>query len=178
MANDREVVHVAKLRRARGTTQHEHRQITLDPDVMAPATVADSAVPDSARANLDLVLASFEGGIMATGVVTAPWVGVCRRCTTAVGGELVIAVRERFAERPGPGEPADEDAYPIEVDVIDLGPMVHDAILGELPLAPLCRDDCLGLCTYCGVDRNVEQCDCVAPPDPRWAALDALRTTS
>jgi uncharacterized protein len=62
-------------------------------------------------------------------------------------------------------------------EAIDLGPLVHEAILGELPMAPLCRDDCQGLCASCGVNRNEEQCSCVAPLDPRWASLDVLRST-
>ncbi len=54
-----------------------------------------------------------------------------------------VAVDERFVDHP---EPGDEDAYPIENDFVDLAPMVHDAILLELPLAPLCREECRGLC--------------------------------
>ena len=63
-------------------------------------------------------------------------------------------------------------------DAVDLAPMAHEAILSELPLAPLCRDDCLGLCSFCGNDRNTEPCRCVAPRDPRWASLDVLRSIS
>jgi uncharacterized protein len=45
----------------------------------------------------------------------------------------------------------------------------------ELPMAPLCRDDCAGLCPQCGANRNEGDCGCVAPRDPRWANLDVLR---
>ena len=62
-------------------------------------------------------------------------------------------------------------------DVADLAPLVHDAILLDLPLAPLCRADCRGLCPYCGIDRNEDSCDCSAPVDARWATLDELRFT-
>ncbi|MGH9281959.1 MAG: YceD family protein [Acidimicrobiales bacterium] len=49
-------------------------------------------------------------------------------------------------------------------------------MLLELPLAPLCRADCAGICPMCGADRNVAPCQCAsAPSDPRWAAPDALR---
>ena len=45
----------------------------------------------------------------------------------------------------------------------------------NLPAAPLCRDDCAGLCPVCGIDRNAAECDCdLNPPDPRWDALRAL----
>ena len=48
-------------------------------------------------------------------------------------------------------------------------------MLLELPLAPLCSEDCQGLCPVCGANRNTEPCDCAPVADPRWAALDALR---
>jgi uncharacterized protein len=171
------VVHVVRLRRSFGTTAREKARAPLDADLLAPATVADCTAPDGAEADCDFVLESYEGGVMATGTVRAPWVGICRRCTAPVSGELHISIKERFCDAPPRGEPEDEEAYPIVDDVIDLGPMVHEAILAELPMAPLCREDCLGLCAHCGVDQNEESCACVAPSDPRWASLDVLRST-
>ena len=86
-----------------------------------------------------------------------------------------VSVKERFVHERQAG---DEEVYVIEDDFIDLAPLAHDAIFLDLPLAPLCREDCKGLCPFCGIDRNEERCDCVAPPDPRWASLDVLRSTS
>jgi uncharacterized protein len=118
------------------------------------------------------VLESFIGGIMVTGTVSAPWRGACRRCAVPVDGELTTGVRERFVERPAP---EDDEAYPIVDDALDLAPMARDAIVLELPTAPLCQEGCRGLCSTCGADRNHEDCGCVAPRDPRWANLDVLR---
>lgn len=171
------VVHVARLRRSSGTAREKHRA-PLDLDALAPAAAADSRVPDGAEADCDLVLEAFDGGIMVTGTIGAPWVGVCRRCTAPVAGRLDISVKERYGDPQPRGEPEDEEAYPIVEDTADLGPLVHEAILSELPLAPLCREDCRGLCPHCGIDRNEERCGCVAPRDPRWASLDVLRSTS
>jgi len=83
-----------------------------------------------------------------------------------------VAVSERFVDERAAG---DEEAYLVENDFVDLAPLVHDAILLDLPLAPLCREDCQGLCPYCGIDRNEATCDCQAPVDARWATLDGLR---
>ena len=52
----------------------------------------------------------------------------------------------------------DEDTYPLEGDQLDLRPLVRDALLLELPLAPLCREDCRGLCAECGADLNLGPC--------------------
>ena len=69
----------------------------------------------------------------------------------------------------------DEDTYPLEGDQLDLRPLVRDALLLEPPLAPLCRDDCRGLCADCGADLNLGPCQCLPALDARWQALDVLR---
>jgi len=172
------VVHVAKLRRVPGTRWHEVRTGAVDPErIIVPRSSADSTVPDGAEAICEVSLESFSGGIMVTGTVAAPWQGLCRRCARPVEGVLRIALRERFTEQSASdGDPEDDEAYPIHDNVLDLGPMVRDAVVLELPLAPLCREDCKGLCPHCGVDRNEEDCQCEAPRDPRWANLDVLRS--
>lgn len=174
MPADPFIVHVARLRRVFGTRWHEVRTGPVDPEgLLAPRSPADSSVPEGADAICEVTLESFPGGVMATGTVAAPWRGLCRRCAEPVGGTLRIRVRERFTE---PHDPDDDEAYEIVDDELDLGPMVRDAIVLELPLAPLCREDCQGLCPHCGADRNHESCECVAPRDPRWANLDVLRS--
>jgi uncharacterized protein len=60
-------------------------------------------------------------------------------------------------------------------DTIDLEVLAHDAVLLELPPAPLCRQDCLGLCSMCGVDLNTESCNCRPVADSRFAVLDVLK---
>jgi uncharacterized protein len=70
-----------------------------------------------------------------------------------------------------------EETYPLYGDQLDLALLARDAVVLELPQVPLCREDCQGLCPYCGANRN--EIDCghdLVPTDPRWAALDALRT--
>lgn len=61
-------------------------------------------------------------------------------------------------------------------DRIDLWGMVHEQILLQVPMKRLCREDCLGLCPECGVNRNAEVCQCKEEVvDPRWAPLIRLR---
>ena len=174
MATDPFLVHVARLRRNPGTASHEVRRgpvVLAGPLDELGIDPGRSVVPLEAEAEADITLRPFSGGIDAAGTVRAPWVGICRRCTVAVSGELAIAVSERFADPPL----AEDDLYPIVDDTVDLGPLVRDAIVLELPMAPLCREDCRGLCPQCGADRNESECGCVAPVDPRWANLDVLR---
>ena len=177
MAGDPFVVHVARLRRSSGQRAHEVRrgEVALaGPLSEAGIDPGRSVVPVGAEVEVDVNLVPFEGGIDAEGTVTAPWTGICRRCAEPVSGELRIHVHERFADAPLAGL-SDEELYPIGDDHIDLGPLVRDAVVLELPMAPLCREDCAGLCPRCGANRNEGDCGCVAPRDPRWANLDVLR---
>jgi uncharacterized protein len=77
---------------------------------------------------------------------------------------------------PGESDDDDEETYALGVDHLDLEPLARDAVLLNLPLAPLCRADCAGLCPICGADLADGDCGCDEESgDPRWAALDALR---
>jgi uncharacterized protein len=61
-------------------------------------------------------------------------------------------------------------------DEIDLSSFIHEVIALLIPVQPLCREDCLGLCPRCGIDRNTESCDCVEKnPASPFAVLEALR---
>ncbi len=159
------VVHVAKLRRTIGTRWHEVVRGVID-DLRS----SGSAVPEGSEVEADLVLESVFGGVAATGVVRAPWTGECRRCLAPASGVVEVRALEHFTEG-GDGS----DTYPLTDHGIDLEPMIHDAVLLELPLAPLCTEQCKGLCPNCGANRNEDPCSCdQSPPDPRWAALGAL----
>jgi len=166
------LVPVTALRRSRSARQVENRQ-----GQVGELKVAASVVTAGSSAEAQVVLDCVDGGIEVTGTVSAPWVGECRRCLRPVGGRLEVFVRELYRPRPlGERPEEDEETYPLEGELLDLAPLVRDALLLELPLAPLCRQGCLGLCVRCGADLNEGSCQCAgASVDPRWAALDALR---
>ena len=159
------VVSVGQLLRAPGDRRREVRSGPIP-----GLTVTGSAVPTDAEVTVEVTLDAVPGAVVATGTVRAPWRGPCRRCLVDTEGTIRADVREVFEEVPDP-----EQTYPIKGDRLDLEPLARDTVLLELPLAPLCRDDCAGICPTCGADRNVAPCRCAeAPKDPRWAALDAL----
>jgi uncharacterized protein len=120
---------------------------------------------------VDLTLERVSEGMVVRGTVTARWEAACSRCLAPVGGELAVNVGELYERQPLEGE-----TYLLsEDDIVDLEPLIRDALLLELPAVPLCRPDCLGLCATCGVDHNAASCDCAtSEPDPRWAALRSL----
>src|SRR5262249_19566905 len=83
-----------------------------------------------------------------------------------------MQVHELFA----PDASDDGDVYPVSDGTVDLEPLIRDAVLLAMPFAPLCRPGCLGLCERCGGDRNLNECTCAPEADPRWAALEPVRT--
>jgi uncharacterized metal-binding protein YceD (DUF177 family) len=113
------------------------------------------------------------------GAVTAPLVGSCARCLDPIEDTLELDVQELFAYSGSTTEEtSDEDEVRlVEGERIDLEPMVRDAVVLSLPLAPVCDEDCAGLCAECGQrwddlpdDHSHEQLD------PRWAGLAAKLT--
>lgn len=72
--------------------------------------------------------------------------------------------------------PGEEGALLIDVDhVLDLGEVTRQYLIADLPMKPLCRPDCLGLCRLCGTNLNQEHCDCSTIQEaPRWGALAGL----
>lgn len=60
---------------------------------------------------------------------------------------------------------------------IDLTPIVQETVVLNLPLRTFCKEDCQGICSGCGVDKNYEACKCETDPiDPRWEKLKNLQT--
>lgn len=154
---------VAELRRRLGTRRSVARDVEL-PDL----AISTATVPAGAELHVEVELESISNGIVAEGTITAPWQGECRRCLQPVEGTVEAPVREIFEVAPTEGE-----TYPLADDTVDLEPMVRDAVLLALPLAPLCGPDCQGPAPEVFPTGPVAESE--RPADPRWAALDELR---
>ena len=159
------VLHVADILRRPGSSRHEVVEAPLE-----RLSVIDTSMPQGSTVVVDVRLESVNEGVVATGTVTAPWEGLCRRCLEPVSGTLEAEVLEVFEAEPTEGE-----TQLLDGDRIDLEPVAREAILLGLPMAPLCTEDCRGLCPTCGADLRDGDCDCAPPPaDPRWAGLEGL----
>lgn len=159
------VINVADLLRRPGARRHERLS-----GPVGPLVVVDTTVAGGTPAELDVTLEWVSEGVLASGSAATRWTSACRRCLAPVDGPAEAEFRELFEPHAREGE-----SYPLEGDRIDLEPLAREALLLSLPLAPLCRPDCAGLCPTCGADLNLGPCPC--PPEPadhRWAALDQL----
>jgi uncharacterized protein len=125
-------------------------------------------IPEGAHVTGDLTLESVVEGIYVRGTVGGHMTLRCARCLKGFERDFDIQLQELYVRELGP-----DDDYALEPDLgLDPEPMVRDAVVLAMPFSPLCRPDCLGLCERCGGDRNLGECSCAEPTDPRWAALE------
>jgi uncharacterized protein len=119
--------------------------------------------------------------VLVTADAVVPVTGECARCLGPVTSSVDVAFRELYEPDSGPqalaSEPDDDvDRRFMVGDLIDLEPAFRDAVVLALPLAPLCRADCEGLCPECGTPlaEAGPGHSHGADADPRWAALSQL----
>lgn len=105
----------------------------------------------------------------------------CSRCLQPARVPVEAALEERFRREDVPYVPEDSGSAEDDAEVnyyrgerIDLGDVVREHVALHLPMKPVCRDDCQGLCPRCGANRNETPCQCrIDDVDPRLAALQA-----
>ena len=96
---------------------------------------------------------------------------------------MVLPIDLIYRERPAAQENAPPDLGSeedpaisfLEGGRIHLGQLVEEQIMLALPLKPLCRADCKGLCPQCGARNDGEGCRCEPPVDPRLEVLRGLK---
>jgi uncharacterized protein len=156
-------------------------------------------VPVGADMHLDVKFEAVTEGVLVTGSATAPLAGECARCLRPLTTSVTASFTELYLYTDGrrthdkhdkhdkhdrrnsrewfdeDSEQDDEERH-LDGDLLDLEPVLRDAVVLALPMSPLCLQDCPGLCVECGVPladagpghRHDDS------PDPRWAALEQL----
>ncbi|MDT7897951.1 MAG: hypothetical protein OXFUSZZB_002530 [Candidatus Fervidibacter sp.] len=119
--------------------------------------------------------------VLVTGKVTGIVTLECSRCLThftealEAPFEAQCDIRTFHLLAEGlPVAEGEEITAIFDANSADLWELARQAIVLHLPMRPLCRPDCKGLCPYCGANLNETPCDCQPPADPRWAALETL----
>ena len=117
------------------------------------------------------------GLLLVTGSAIAPVTGECARCLDPLPSTIEVSFQELYRYLPDPGEDEnDVEERFLDGDFLDLEPAFRDAVVLTLPLSPLCRDDCPGLCVECGAklaDVGPEH-NHGEKVDPRWGLLAKL----
>ena len=145
--------------------------------------------PEAGSATADLNLYTEGGNVFARGKLRGWLAAACSRCVASVKVPVDESISVTFMPRHQlPDEatgPADEgadlteddlDVFPYDGEEIDLTALLREQLVLALPFAPLCTDDCKGLCPVCGTDLNQTTCSCDRTPiDPRLAALKDIK---
>ncbi|WP_035946592.1 YceD family protein [Knoellia flava] len=151
-------------------------------EVGAPAEFGTEVlrVAEGDTLDIDVRLESVVEGVLVTGSVRGTATGACVRCLDPVSHDVDARFQELFAyadRNAHHQEVGDEDAaeeYLIEDGLIDLEPVLRDAVVPALPFQPVCRPDCPGLCSECGMRLEEDPDHAHDVIDPRWAALTDL----
>lgn len=186
-----------------------HRTVEVGPDYVGsvlqgmPMRDAAADVP-AGRGALDVDVYAEGANVHASGTMRGEIVVACSRCVGPariaidedVQATFMPAAELETDEETGEKAPAanghavtaddgveldaeDLDVYPYEGEHVDLEPILREQLVLAVPFAPLCREDCKGLCPQCGVDLNVDPSHaCEKPVDPRFAALKGLKLPS
>jgi uncharacterized protein len=121
-------------------------------------------------------------GILAKGTVETVVPLECSRCLKTFKNKLTVNVEEEYfpsldINSGTPVEMPDEpEGFTIdEHHILDLREAIRQNALIAIPMKPLCREDCAGLCPVCGKDLNKGKCGCnTSNIDPRWMKLGSL----
>ena len=171
------------LPRRAGEMREFELNIDAPDDFGLPLFKIDPATP----IEVDLTISAVSEGVLATAEVRATAHGECTRCLEPIEQDIDQSFTELFyyqTSRPSrskaaaPEELGEDDNLVMDGDEIDLELPVRDALILNLPLNPLCRPDCQGLCPDCGVkwdelpgDHGESGHD---KTDIRWAGLEKL----
>jgi uncharacterized protein len=164
---------------------------------MRDALGAPEGDPQAGHGTADLDLYADGDHAFAAGTFQGEVTVACSRCVEPVRLPIEEKLRVTFMPRhelpDEAGEEADDapadaeagegaevtegdlDLFPYDGESIDLEPLLREQFVLAVPYAPLCREDCKGLCPQCGIDRNTGTCSCEPLIDPRLAALKGLK---
>ena len=140
--------------------------------VAAPADLGSAVfgVPEGSDIAIELRLEAVMDGVLATGTASAQAIGECVRCLDDLDEDLVVDFQELYLY-----DEAGEDELSLEGELLDLEPVLRDAVVLALPFKPVCDPECPGLCPECGVrladDPDHTHGEAI---DPRWAKLSQV----
>ncbi|HEY4556669.1 MAG TPA: DUF177 domain-containing protein [Enteractinococcus sp.] len=149
-------------------------QVEVSWPAPAELSVPLLGIEQNSAMQVDIRLDSVHEGVLASGTVEGTLTGQCSRCLDPITETITVDIQELFQSEFDPMIDEDEQ-HLVEQGLINVEPIMRDALVTSLPFQPRCSPDCQGLCDQCGIrlenagpDHYHEQLD------PRWAALAKL----
>ncbi len=157
------------------------RDFTCEPSFLDLVEESSSSFVTPVGVHLQLMRRG--GNVSLTGDISFSVELLCSRCARSFKRSFCERVealyrKEKPELREGEGQLSGEEVETLFYDgeTIDLSTPIRDTILLSVPIKPLCREDCKGLCPRCGKDLNEGPCDCPKESsDPRWRRLAELK---
>jgi len=158
---------VHELTRRPGHTTEQRLELALGTAMgQGAATVESGQV-----LQLELRLESIHEGILATGEVVTTATALCSRCLEPLKLKVEVDFQELFAYSL-----EQEDDFLIQDEKINLEQAITDVVVLSLPFKPVCSEDCLGLCSECGLNLSQDPNHVhEASIDSRWSELESFR---
>jgi uncharacterized protein len=165
------VVDTKDLARSPGASKRYRRGVTARDELGFGEVIA---VRKGTQVDFEMLAESVLEGVLVTGSARVELAGECARCLEDITDTLEVDFSELFAYPDSTTEAttSEDEVSRLVDDMVDMGPVIRDAIVLALPQAPLCSPDCQGLCGECGtrwaelpVDHAHEKMD------PRWVGL-------
>lgn len=153
---------------------------------LVPELAAELGADDTEPAELagPVRLMRTGGDVLVQGQLDAELILPCARCLAPVRVPLHVELEEVFSPTldviTGQAIVPEEEDQALWIDehhILDLREVLRQNVLLAVPMRPLCRPDCRGLCPTCGQNLNEGPCSCQPELDPRWARLAALLKT-
>lgn len=166
-------INVAQLLRSPIGTVREH-DIDLVMDITGDG--------NTSRLQGEVSLTRTDRGILVKGVLNTEVELTCSRCLEIFRCPLSLKITEEYfptvdvVSGTPLSIPDELGCFTIDENhELDLTEAVHQYALLAVPMKPLCRQDCAGLCPICGQNLNLGECQCLPPEaDPRWAKLKQI----
>jgi uncharacterized protein len=165
------VFDMRKLSRQPGSLLEQARTVPAPAGLGAGLAV----IPAGADVTLDVRFEAVTEGVLVTGTAIAPLGGECARCLDPVASTVEASLMELYRYEQDADEDENGEVRYLVGDKLDLEPAFRDAVVLALPLSPLCRADCPGLCAQCGVRlADAGPSHVHEEADSRWEALRGL----
>ena len=165
-------------------TPHEHFERVFPPEGFATGATGDADFTIASPVRLRFEIHKDKSTFRLVGNTETTLEVPCSRCletmTVPVDASFDLRYQPHSTNIGDPEQEIEEDDLTTAFytnDEIDLEQLMREQFYLALPMKPLCRDDCQGLCAICGTNLNRETCSCKQESeDPRLAPLAKLKT--
>jgi uncharacterized protein len=162
-------VNLHELPRRAGEMRSYHLQFQLDEVIGTPML----AIRAGEAMDIEFKAEAVSDGVLISGKVRSRAKGECGRCLDVIDRRVDEEFRELFLYESRTNEDdEDDELFSMDGDIADIETAIRDAVVLTMPINPLCKDECKGLCSECGERwENLDPDHTHEKTDPRWSGL-------